>query len=144
MNRTVTAASAIALGILLLAVLGAAASPPHPFRGSWKGTDSDGSTIILKFVEESRTYGQVFEIRARDNHTGDWCSTNGPAEMKGVGLLTEENRLWASLVWWCLPPGEGIYPFPGTNPPLDQDEFVYDPGTESITDKWGTVYYRTR
>jgi hypothetical protein len=134
----------IVLALALVASLPASASSRHPFRGSWQGLDSDFSTISLKIVEEARSQGIVFEIRARDDRTGGWCSTNGPAEMKGVGVLTEENTIAASLIWWCLPPGEGTYPFPGSNPPLDPDKFVYDPSTDTVTDKWGTVYQRSQ
>ena len=133
----------IVLALALVASLPAYASSRHPFRGSWQGADSDLSTISLKIVEEARSQGLIFELRARDDRTG-FCSTDGPAEMKGVGVLTEENTIIASLIWWCLPPGEGIYPFPGSDPALDPDKFVYDPSTDTISDKWGTVYQRSQ
>jgi hypothetical protein len=138
---------AVTLGVvfLLAAILPAAASSRHPFRGKWEGIDAfDDSNITLKIVEESRSGGQVFSIRARDDRTGDWCSGNGPAEMTAVGVLRGEDTIVVSLIWWCLPPGEGLYPYPDSDPALDPDVYTYDSSNDTITDRWETVYHRVR
>ena len=142
MKRSTLFAIALGAVFLLAAVLPAGASR-SPFRGTWRGTDSDASTITLKIVEEARSGGQVFDIRGRDDKTGTiWCSSGGDAEMSGVGVLLDDTSLAVSLIWWCLPPGEGLYPFPGDG--LDPDVYTYDPASDTITDKWTVVYHRAR
>ena len=122
MKRSTLFAFALGAMFLSAAALPVGNSAQSPFRGTWRGTDSDGSTITLKIVEQSRSAGQVFDIRGRDDKTGTiWCSTGGDGEMSAVGVLVDEDTLAVSLVWWCLPPGQGLYPFPGDG--LDPDEF---------------------
>jgi len=142
MKRSTLLAIALGAIFLLVAVLPAGASR-SPFRGTWRGTDSDLSTITLKIVEESRSGGQVFDIRGRDDKTGTiWCSSGGNAEMSAVGVLLDDSSLAVSLIWWCLPPGEGLYPFPGDG--LYPDVYTYDSSTDTITDAFLVVYHRAR
>jgi hypothetical protein len=141
MKRSTLLAIALGAILLLVAVLPASARSRSPFRGTWRGTDSDESTITLKIVEESRSGGQVFDIRGRDDKTGtNWCSSGGDAQMSAVGVLLDDGSLAVSLIWWCLPPGQGLYPIPGDG--LDPDVYTYDPSTDTITDKWEVVYNR--
>ena len=135
----------IAAALLLAAVLPVSASSRHPFRGSWKGTDGyDQSTIFLKIVEESRSHGVIFEISARDDRTGNWCSTNGKAEMSAIGVLQDDYSMAVMYLWRCLPPGDGLFPEAGSGPALEPDTYTYYPDSDTITDTWGTIYYRDR
>jgi hypothetical protein len=135
MKRPVTILALCAI-VALVAVLPAAASSRNPFRGDWKGIDAfDGSNVRLQIVEQSRSGGQVFHLRARDDRTGPWC---GPAaEMTGVAVLEGDNVLTASMVWWCLPEGSNILYFL-------PDTLIYDPSFDKITGADGTIYTRAR
>jgi hypothetical protein len=137
----------LALGTIALtaAALPSAAASRHPFRGVWRGVDfSDGSNEVIKFSEEGRSRGEVFAIRGRDDRTGDWCEGNGPAEMSAIGVLQSPTHMLVSYVWWCLPPGEGLYPANGSDPQFVSGEYTYDAATDTLTDEWGTVYRRSQ
>jgi len=125
------------LGALLIAgALPTVASSRYPFRGNWRGIDAwDGSNISLQIVEESRSGGQVFEVRARDDRTGSWCG--GPAEMKGLGVHEGEESMAVSMVWWCLPAGSNVLYFLA-------DSLTYDLSTDTILGGDGTIYQRGR
>jgi hypothetical protein len=131
--------------LFALAAIPASAWSATPFRGTWKGTDPfDGSTIRMRITERLLSYGKVFEINAVDDRTGDWCSTNGAGQMSAIGVLQESGDLAVSFVWWCLPPGHGIYPTPGSEWAFDWDIYTYDQASGTITDRWGTVYQRVQ
>jgi len=136
MKRSALIIVTLCATLLLAAVLPAAASSRHPFRGNWRGIDAwDGSNVTLQIVEESRSGGQVFDIRARDDRTGAWCG--GPAEMTGIGVLQGENSVAVSMVWWCLPAGSNVLYFLS-------DTLTYHSSTDSITGDDGTIYQRGR
>jgi len=136
MKRSTLIILALCAMLLVAAVVPAAASTRHPFRGVWRGVDVwDESNITLRFVEESRSGGQVFDIRGHDDRTGDWCG--GAAEVRAVGVLEDENVLAASIVWWCLPDGSNVVYFL-------PDHFSYDPSTDTLTTDDGSVYHRGR
>ena len=62
--------------------------------------------------------------------------------MSAVGVLLDESSMAVSFVWWCLPPGEGLFPFPGDG--LYADVYTYDSSTDTITDTLQVVYHRAR
>jgi hypothetical protein len=136
MKRSVLIIVALCATLLLAAVVPAAASTRHPFRGVWRGIDAfDGSNIAVTFVEQSLSGGQVFDIHGRDDRTGVWCG--GPAEMRAIGVLEGEVSMAVSLVWWCLPDGSSSFYFL-------PDHFTYDPSTDTMTTDDGSVYHRGR
>jgi hypothetical protein len=127
---------AICATLALMAVLPAAASSRNPFRGHWKGVDAfDGSNIRLQIVEQSKSGGQVFDLRAHDDRTGSWCGED--AEMTGIAAHAAEDVLTASMIWWCLPAGSSVLYFL-------PDTLTYDPTTDTITGTDGTTYTRAR
>jgi hypothetical protein len=136
MKRSVLIIVALCATLLLVAVLPVAASTRNRFRGNWRGIDAfDGSNLRLQIVEESRSGGKVFELRASDDRTGQWCG--GPAQMRAIGVLEGENSIAVSMVWWCLPAGSNVlYFYP--------DTYSYDLSTDTITSTDGTVYQRGR
>ena len=137
-------ALALVLALLVIAIPASAWSTT-PFRGTWKGTDGfDGSTIRLRIGERLLSYGKVFEINALDDRTGSWCSTGGAGQMSAIGVLQDSGDLAVSLVWWCLPPGQGLYPPIGDDAAFDWDVYTYDPASDTITDRWETVYHRVQ
>ncbi len=136
MKRPALVIVALCALLLLAAVVPAGASSRHPFRGVWRGIDTDGSNITLRFVEESRSGGNVYTVRGHDDRTGEWCG--GPADAVAVAVTTEaENVLEASITWWCLPDGHSMFSFL-------QDHFTYDPSTDTMTTDDGTLYHRGR
>jgi len=135
MKRSALIIATLCAMLLLAAVLPAAASSRHPFRGNWRGIDVDGSTISLWIVEESRSGGKVFEIRAHDDRTGEWCG--GPANMRAIGVLETDTTIATSLVWWCLPSADSWFYFL-------PDVLTYDAATDTIFDTFGVTYTRSR
>lgn len=121
--------------LLLAAAFPVTISGSHQFIGNWKGIDQfDGSNLTLWIVEEANSGGKVFEVRGRDDQTGQWCG--GPARSEAVGVLERENSVAVSFVWWCLPDGSSVIPFV-------EDTLSYDPVTDTITINDGTVFHRT-
>jgi hypothetical protein len=125
----------VSAALLLAAAVPAAASPAHPFRGNWKGIDLDGSSISLWIVEEARSGGKVFEVRAHDDRTGPWCG--GPARMTAIGALTSDTTIEVSMIWWCLPSADSWWLFL-------PDVLTYDAATDTISDGSGVIYTRSR
>ncbi len=130
--------------LLLGSVFPVAAKKKPSFVGEWYGTDPfDGSYITLTIKEESRSAGKVFSISSTDDATGPWCTSRGAAELKAVGLRTEENVITSWAIWWCLPPGTGTIPSVSSPTPLELT-FSYDPSTDTIVDNssFPVTYYR--
>ena len=137
MKRYAILSFALSVAFLLATVLPAAATSKHPFRGNWKGLDTwDDSNITYRIVEEARSGGKVFEIRGTDDRTGGWCG-GGPATLKAIGVLEEENYIVLSLVWTCLAADHNVLYFLS-------DTFTYDPSTDTITDSTGGIFHRER
>ncbi len=133
MKRLTVLTLSIVLVLLLSVTLPVSATSNHAFRGHWTGIDLDGSNLALTFNEQSRSGGNVFDIQETD----DMCTLCGgpPAKMIGVGYLAGANTLNASTVWWTVPTGNPVFPFPNVT-------YTYDPLTDTITDFSGVVFHR--
>jgi hypothetical protein len=136
MKRSVVITTTIVILFLLGIALPAAAGDKSPLVGKWQAVDGDGSNITLTITQDKGSAGRVFNISGTDDATGIWCSTRGAAEMKGIGLLNEENILTTQLIWWCLPPGNGYWPWPDANDNLSLYTciFEYRPASDTIRD----------
>jgi hypothetical protein len=112
-------------------------TPPHPVIGKWESIDAfDGSRQDLSFYADPTG---AYDVRYFDYG----ASVCGPDPATGVlydatasGLMTASgNEFTGELAVVCQtspPTSIGNYPF----------HFVYDPGTDSITDGEGVVWTR--
>lgn len=138
----------LSLVFLLTTALPVAAKIKSPFQGKWQGIDVDGSTITMTIREENSSVGKVFAINAHDTYTGVWCTSRGAADLQAIGVSSGENSLAVSLVWWCLPPGSGLFPYNSADPNFAgkyfaETTFTYYPLTDSFIDGFGAVFYRS-
>jgi hypothetical protein len=137
MKRLLWISLFVALMLLLGLYAQAGASSPPGFQGNWKATDpADQSNLRLWIVAESRSGGQVFDIREFD----DSCNGCGgqPAKAHGVGVLTDATHVDATIVWWSVDAGQVIFG------PFDL-AYDYDPTTDTVTESygsWSVVYHR--
>ncbi|KRT61071.1 MAG: hypothetical protein XU10_C0044G0004 [Chloroflexi bacterium CSP1-4] len=117
----------------------ATADPPSPFLGTWLTTDDDGSTPTMTM--QASGDGSV-EIVVRDDFASV-CS-GAPSTMTGTGQLEGATELVIpSPVLTC---DEGSVPQALSGPPLEEQlrnlTFTHDPGTDTLTDNFGSVWAR--
>ena len=132
--KRVTIIMIVIAATLLIAALPGGKPASHPFLGRWEGIDVDGSNLTLWITLEARSGGQVLEIRAHDDRTGDWWC-GGAAKGEAVAVLEAENFVRLSSVWWCLPAGSSLVYF-------YEDTLTYNPATDTLTGGDETVYHR--
>lgn len=130
MNRFNTLFYAVAL---VFAVTFLTAAGSHPFRGNWKGTNSDGNKLTLAFNELSLSGGRIYEIQGTDDMGGE--GGGSAAKMRGIGVLESEAAMTASCVWWSTPSGDPAFYFlTGT--------YSYDSDSDQVIDPEGVIYDR--
>ena len=126
----------VGMCLLVLAAVvpgvGASASPGDDlFRGSWTSIDIDGSHQTLDIRGSGRS-GHYAVVLFDDSAT---VSCHGsPARLQGSGLA-EGNTLFVTGTLTCMPGGN---PLRGRI----SISFVYNPGTDTLTDEFGVTWYR--
>jgi hypothetical protein len=133
----------VLLGFVLLPNLSSgpppASAPQSPFLGTWVTTDFDGSTptMVIQASED-----EDLEILAHDDFASV-CS-GAPSTMIGTGGLEGSAELVIpSPVLTC---DDGSQPEALSGPPLEEQlqnlTFTHDPGTDTLTDNFGSVWTR--
>lgn len=116
------------------------ADPRSPFPGTWFSTsDADGGTQTMTIPA---TVDRYVEIEVSDD-VASVCS-GGPSTMTGLGQLEGSTVLIIpSPVYTC---DDGSEPEALSGPPLVEQlrnlTFVLDPGTDTLTDNFGSVWRR--
>jgi hypothetical protein len=125
----------LATGVILAsasAVLApaAASAATGPLAGTWTSIDTDGSNQTLDITGSGRhAYSMVY----LDESATSACGGN-PAQLSGSGFVDGSDLLMvATLV--CLPGGNDFR----TRLTIT---FVYDTGTDTLTDAFGIVWHR--
>lgn len=116
-----------------------AGDPPSPFLDTWVSIDGDGSTQTM-VIEASED--ESVEMLVHDDYASV-CS-GAPSTMTGTGGFEGDNKLvFPSPVLTC---DDGSVPKVLSGPPLEEQlknlTFTRDPGTDTLTDKFGPVWTR--
>lgn len=108
----------------------AASAVDDVFRGTWTGTDSDGSSVTVT-IHGGGQAGRHSAVLFDDAAT--LCGGD-PATAQGSGTV-DGDTMYVSWTATCRPGGN---PFRGRIP----FTFEYDPGADTLTDNFGVTYYR--
>ncbi|MQA91669.1 MAG: hypothetical protein GEU90_15830 [Gemmatimonas sp.] len=116
----------------VLAGVGASASPSDDvFRGSWTSIDIDGSHQMLD-IRGSGQSGHYAMVLFDDSAT--LACDGSPVRFQGSGLVDGNSLLMTGAIT-CIPGGN---PLQGRI----SIRFVYNPGTDTLTDDFGVTWYR--
>jgi hypothetical protein len=121
----------VVLAAVVLSV-GAWASPRDDvFRGSWTSIDIDGSHQTLD-IQGSGQSGHHAMVLFDDSATT--ACQGSPARVQGSGLVDGDSLLMTGTLT-CMP---------GGNPVRGRTSvrFVYNPGTDTLSDDSGVTWYR--
>jgi len=128
MKRTVLS---VAAGVVLAMLPATAWASPGGLAGTWTSIDGDGSLQTLDITGSGKTaYSMVY---FDESATG--ACNGAPARVSGPGFVDGDVVvMFGTLV--CLPGGN-----------VFRSRFTlgyeYDPGTGTLTDSFGIVWYRT-
>jgi hypothetical protein len=110
-------------------------APPNPFLGKWYYLDPDGSTVRMTIGGGNDQHPITYFDDAATFCTPDAPPPVYPVKLLGVGIL-DGSSITADLDIWCLTgPRKGFKGSITIN-------FQYDPGTDTITDSLGEVWFR--
>jgi hypothetical protein len=133
----------VLLGFILLPNLSSgpqpASDPQSPFLGTWVTSDLDGSTptMTIQGLEDGTA-----EITVLDDFASV-CS-GAPSTMTGIGRLEGDREL--VLPSAALTCDDGSQPEALSGPPLEEQlqdlTFTHDPGTDTLTDNFGSLWAR--
>jgi hypothetical protein len=137
-NKKLVALMAVAGSLLMAgALVITAAAAPNPFRGAWHSVDVDGSNQTLRIGggPGSSYHVHYFDDGATvcglDPVTGDFLYA---AFARGV-LAGSGYTIAGDLPVYCLAHPRYLY----ATAPFG---YTYDPGTNTLTDVQGIVWYR--
>lgn len=131
MKRTLlSTALSLFFAVASVAVAPSATAADGPLAGSWTSVDSDGSQQTLEIMGSgNHTYSMIyFDESATSACGGDPARVSGPGFVDGDELLQIGNIV-------CLPGGNDFR----TRIAIS---YVYDHGTDTLTDAFGIVWHR--
>jgi hypothetical protein len=127
----IVALCSMVLGEFALGVTAMASPQGDVFRGSWTSIDIDGSHQTLDVEGLGRTGRHAMFLF--DDSATTACH-GSPAHLQGAGVV-EGERLLMTGTLTCIP---------GGNPLRGRTSlgFVYDPGTDTLSDDSQVTWYR--
>lgn len=131
MHRRLVLGIAVLSLALALPAASFAAAPTSPFTGSWVSTDYDGShqTLVVSTGQRPSVVYQDFYASGCDNYAGPATHWVGA----GTGSVDGDVLSASFRKSGCGAFGMGGY----------EDFYVYDAGTDTLTDSWDIVWTRS-
>jgi hypothetical protein len=112
-------------------VSGTAAKPSDPFSGVWTSIDTDGSDQTISFGGPgSLRFVHYFDVGAS---ACGWPDINVTATLNGIGTVSGDT-LTTDLNGQCNGTGQDLSSSGVT--------YTYDSTTDTLTDSFGTTWYR--
>lgn len=128
--------TSVSIGLSLLFAIASVLMAPSAtaaggaLAGSWTSVDSDGSNQTLDIMGSgNHTYSMIYF----DESATSACGGN-PARVSGPGFVDGNELLQVGSIV-CLPGGNDFR----TRIAIS---YVYDPGTDTLTDAFGIVWHR--
>ena len=131
-RRVIAAATAVLMAAVLVVQ---AAAAPNPFKGAWYSQDSDTSNQMLRIAG-----GPAGSYRVRYYDDGasvcGWTQTGGGPAASARGVLTGPGfEISGDLPVYCLTSPRYLFA-------TVTFTYTYDPGTDTLTDGFGTEWHR--